>query len=51
MNVLGQEVLRPTSLQWKGQDATIDISKLMAGMYFLEMKTESAIDTKRFVKE
>ncbi len=51
MNVLGQEVLRPTSLQWKGQDAAIDISKLMAGMYFLEMKTESAIDTKRFVKE
>ena len=51
MNVLGQEVLRPTSLQWKGQDATIDISKLMAGMYFLEMKTESGVDTKRFVKE
>ncbi len=51
INVLGQEVSPPVILQWKEQDATIDISKLMAGMYFLEMKTESAIDTKRFVKE
>ncbi len=51
MNLLGQEVSPPASIQWKGQDSTIDISKLSTGMYFLEMKTESGIVVKRFVKE
>ncbi len=51
VNMLGQETSLPFSLQWKGEDAVIDISKLSKGMYFLEMKTESGIDTKMFVKE
>ncbi len=50
-NVLGQEAFPSYSLQWKGTDATIDVSKLPSGIYFLEMKTESGIDTKMFVKE
>ncbi len=51
MNVLGQGIQsfgRSLSLS-KGE--AIDISNLPAGIYFLEMKTESAIDTKRFIKE
>jgi hypothetical protein len=58
INVLGQEVLSNSlSLgsvpinSGEGRGEAIDISQLPAGMYFLQMKTESAIDTKRFIKE
>ncbi len=51
MNVLGQEASPHASLQWKGQDAVIDISKLPAAMYFLQMKTENGSVVNRFVKE
>ncbi len=52
IDVLGQEVLSFPHLLWRGAGGeALDISKLPAGMYFLQMKTESAIDTKRFVKE
>ena len=39
--MLGQETSPPTSLQRRGEDAMIDISKLSAGMYFLQLKSES----------
>ncbi len=52
IDVLGQEVLSFPHLLWRGAGGeALDISKLPAGMYFLQMKTESEIDTKRFVKE
>jgi len=51
INMLGQEALSYSlSLGEDGGEA-IDISKLSAGMYFLQMKTEGAIVTQRFVKE
>ena len=51
INVLGQETSPPTPLSEERGVATIDVSKLAAGMYFLEMKTESGSVVKRFVKE
>jgi hypothetical protein len=33
------------------EDVVIDINKLSAGMYFLQMKTVSGSFTKKFVKE
>ncbi len=35
----------------RSRSLIIDVSTLPAGMYFLQMKTERAIDTERFVKE
>ena len=51
INVLGQEVLSNSLSLGEGRGEVLDISNLSAGMYFLEMKTESAIHTKRFIKE
>lgn len=51
MNMLGQEVSPPTSLQRRGEDATLDISKLAQGIYFLQLKSESGIAVRKFVKE
>jgi PKD repeat protein len=48
INVLG-EIIQEEKLKWT-DDIIINIKSLPAGMYFLQMKTESAIDTKRFVK-
>ncbi len=51
MNILGETLLSRSLSLGEGRGEAIDISKLSAGMYFLQMKTESAIDTKRFIKE
>ena len=56
INVLSQTVLSNSLPFGEGRGGAdrgeaIDISSLSAGMYFLQLKTESAIDTKRFVKE
>ena len=51
MNVLGQEITPLTPLHMERGEAFIDISKLPTGMYFLQMKTESENEVKRFVKE
>ncbi len=48
-NLLG-EIMREEKKKWSNE-TNINISTLPAGMYFLQMKTESAIDTKRFIKE
>ncbi len=49
MNVIG-EIIQEEKLRWSG-DMTINVKTLPAGIYFLQMKTENGIDTKRFVKE
>ncbi len=51
MNILGQEASPPTPLQWRGEDAQIDIRNIPPGMYFLQMKTENGNVAKKFVKE
>jgi PKD repeat protein len=51
VNLLGQNASPPTPLQGERGDVVIDVSKLSAGMYFVEMKTESGIFVKKFVKE
>jgi photosystem II stability/assembly factor-like uncharacterized protein len=51
MNVLGQETSPPTPLQRRGERAMIDVSKLPAGIYLLQLKTERGSATKTFVKE
>ena len=51
MNILGETLLSRSLSLGEGRGEAIDISQLPAGMYFLQMKTESAIDTKRFIKE
>ena len=50
-NVLGQETSPPAPLQMERGDAMIDISKLAAGIYFLQLKWESGSVVKKFVKE
>jgi hypothetical protein len=50
-NVLGQEACPPTSLQGRGESAEIDVSKLSAGIYFVQVVTERGRWTGRFVKE
>ena len=55
-NVLGQMASPPISLTPNPSpagegSASIDISKLPAGMYFLQMKTESGSVVRKFVKE
>jgi hypothetical protein len=44
-NILGEKVYI------RQLQTVIDVSTLPAGMYFLEMKSESGIATQRFVKE
>ncbi len=51
MNVLGMETSPPAPLLQERGDAMIDVSKLSAGMYFLQLKWESGSVVKRFVKE
>ncbi len=51
INVLSQTVLSNSLPFGEGRGGAVDISSLSAGMYFLQLKTESAIDTKRFIKE
>ncbi len=56
MNVLGQEASPPFNLTLNPSpggegSASIDVSKLHAGMYFLQIKTASGSFTKKFVKE
>ena len=52
INVLGQEVLSLYSLSLgEGRGEAVNIKNIPSGMYFLQMKTENAIDIKRFVKE
>ncbi len=56
INVLGQTVLSNSLPFGEGRGGAdrgevLDISNLSAGMYFLQLKTESAIDTKRFMKK
>ncbi len=57
-NVIGEKVFSsslsgvyPDNFGREGRGEAIDVSILPAGMYFIQMKSESAIDTKRFVKE
>ncbi len=49
MNVLG-EIIQEEKLKWT-DDIIINIKNIPPGIYFLQMKTESGSDTKRFVKE
>ncbi len=49
INVLG-EIIQEEKLKWSS-DIIINIKTISPGIYFLEMKTESGIDTKRFIKE
>ncbi len=51
LNVLGQTASPPALLQRRGEDTVIDVSKLSAGMYFLQIKSESKSVVARFVKE
>ncbi len=51
INLLGQEVLSNSLSLGEGRGEAIDISKFPAGMYFLQMKSESGIAAQRFVKE
>ena len=55
INILGQTVL---SFPWGVRrtpdsfgEASLDIKNIPPGIYFLQMKTDNGIDTKRFVKE
>ena len=50
LNMLGQ-VCRQEEIVNRKSEIVIDVSSLPAGIYFLQMKTENGIDTKRFVKE
>jgi hypothetical protein len=57
-NILGEKVLSRTFIGnacslslGEGRGEALNISNLSAGIYFLQMKTEIGIDTKRFVKE
>ncbi len=49
INVLG-EIIQEEKLKWT-DDIIINIKTIPPGIYFLQMKTERGIDTKRFVKE
>ncbi len=60
INVLGETMLSYSPLLGRslslskggvGGEAALDITTISPGMYFLQMKTEHGIDTKRFVKE
>jgi PKD repeat protein len=51
MNVLGQEALSYSLSFGEGRGEAIDISKLSAGMFFIQIKTENGSLTKKFVKE
>ncbi len=56
INVLGETMLSNPLPFGEGRGGAaggeaLNISNLPAGMYFLQMKTENGIDTKRFVKE
>ena len=56
INVLSQTVLSNSLPFGEGRGGAdrgevLDISNLSAGMYFLQLKTESSIDAKRFIKE
>ena len=53
INILGQTVLFLPPRLWRGAggEASLDIKNIPPGIYFLQMKTENRIDTKRFVKE
>ncbi len=55
MNVLGQETSPPTSLApalSKGEgETTIDVSKLSAGVYFVQVVGEKERWVGKFVKE
>ncbi len=50
-NVLGQEASPPATLLWRGESAVVDVSRLSAGIYFLEIKTEGGLVVRKFVKE
>ena len=51
-NILGEQVyIQQLPTPNSQLQIVIDVSTLPAGMYFLQMKTESAIHTKRFIKE
>ena len=49
INMLG-EMMQEEKLNWSG-DASINIKGLAAGIYFLQLKSESGSVVKRFVKE
>ncbi len=49
ISVLG-EVIQAEKLKWT-DNIIINIKTISPGIYFLQMKTENGIDTKRFVKE
>ena len=51
INVLGQEVLSSSLSFGEGRGEAVNIKNIPPGIYFLQMKTENGIDTKRFVKE
>ncbi len=58
MNVMGQEALSyslsgvyPDNFGREGRGEAIDVSKLSAGIYFLQLKSESGRVVKKFVKE
>ncbi len=50
-NVLGEKVYTQLTTPNSQLQTVIDVSSLPAGLYFLQLKTENGIDTKRFVKE
>ena len=51
INVLGQDVLSFSLPFGEGRGGALDIKNIPPGIYFLQIKTEVGMDTKRFVKE
>jgi hypothetical protein len=51
VNAMGQLVTEGTQKKRYGADATIDITTLPKGVYFLRTKLEGKIKVHRFVKE
>ena len=49
MNMLG-EIVQEEKLKWSN-DININIKNLCAGIYFLQLKSESGSVVKKFVKE
>ena len=50
-DVLGNEIPIPNPFQRKGNEATIDVSSLQNGVYFVQVKTGSKIYNTKFIKE
>ena len=51
MSLLGQNVSAPLNVQRSLSEVEVDVSALPAGIYFLQLKSNVGIVTRKFVKE